>query len=130
VVGNPDSSVAEGDALRAAENERSADHAIRVWVHLRDRRAAFVALVVVAGPDEAGAKRDHGTEIDGRPSSLRRTLSNDRFRGYEPSWRYTVLNLVAHSLEHENVAGAPMKVREIDVYPHPDEFPALGGEVA
>jgi hypothetical protein len=65
VVGNPDGSVAEGDALRAAENERSADHAIRVRVHLRDRRAALVALVVVAGPDEAGAKRNHGTEIDG-----------------------------------------------------------------
>src|SRR5687768_6308075 len=65
VVGNPDGSVAERDALRAAENDWSADDAIRVRVQLRDCRAAFVSLVVVAGPDETSAKCDHGTEMDG-----------------------------------------------------------------
>jgi hypothetical protein len=41
-----------------------------------------------------------------------------------------VLRLLYHSLEDENVARPPMMVGEIDVHPHPDEFPALGREVA
>jgi hypothetical protein len=51
VVGHPQRALAEGDALRTAQDQWPADHTIRPGVQLRDRRATLVPLVVVAGPD-------------------------------------------------------------------------------
>jgi hypothetical protein len=62
-VGDPDRALAERDALRASEAGEVADDLIGGWIDLR-HRAALVALVIVASPDEPSSNGDLGLEVD------------------------------------------------------------------
>jgi hypothetical protein len=70
VVGDPDRSGAEGDALRTAEHEWFPDDTIRRRIDRRDRRPLLVPLVIVADPDETSAENGLAALSGGRMLEL------------------------------------------------------------
>jgi hypothetical protein len=78
VVGHPQRALAEGDALRTAQDQRLADHAVGRGIQLGDGRATLVALVVIAGPDQTSANGQDGTKVDGMGRDAGADLSRAR----------------------------------------------------